>query len=40
MRYIIVGKSPNESFKKIYIHQENDFLIGLDEGALKIIEKG
>lgn len=40
MRYIIVGKSPNESFQKIYIHQENDFLIGLDEGALKIIEKG
>lgn len=39
MRYIIVGKSPNESFKKIYIHQEDDFLIGLDEGALKIIEK-
>lgn len=40
MRYIIVGKSSNESFQKIYIHQENDFLIGLDEGALKIIEKG
>lgn len=40
MRYIIVGKSPNESFQKIYIHQENDFLIALDEGALKIIEKG
>lgn len=40
MRYIIVGKSPNESFKKIYIHQEDDYLIGLDEGALKIIEKG
>lgn len=40
MRYIIVGKSPNESFQKIYIHQEDDYLIGLDEGALKIIEKG
>lgn len=40
MRYIIVGKSPNESFQKIYIHQADDYLIGLDEGALKIIEKG
>ena len=40
MRYIIVGKSPNESFQKIYIPKQNDYLIGLDEGTLKIIDYG
>lgn len=40
MRYIIVGKSPNSSFNKCYKPLPNDYLIGLDEGALTIINSG
>lgn len=40
MRYIIVGKSPVSSFKELYHPFENDYLIGLDEGALRIINVG
>lgn len=40
MRYIIVGKSPDSSFKKCYKPLPNDYLIGLDEGALTIINCG
>lgn len=40
MRYIIVGKTPNSSFNKCYQPLPNDYLIGLDEGALTIINSG
>lgn len=40
MRYVIVGKSPISSFEKLYTPKENDYLIGLDEGALRIIKAG
>lgn len=40
MRYIIVGNSPHHTFNKIYIPQEDDYLIGLDVGCHKIIDLG
>ena len=40
MRYVIVGKSPVSSFEKLYKPKPNDYLIGLDEGALRIIKAG
>lgn len=39
MRIIIVASSPYKTFDK-YIYNENDFLIGIEDGAYDIIEKG
>jgi len=40
MRIIIVGKSCYSCFQKLYVPEENDYLIGLDEGALTILKSG
>lgn len=40
MRYIIVGKSPYSTFIKCYKPQNDDYLIGLDDGAFTIIDSG
>lgn len=39
MRTIIVANSPIKSFYKIYKHQPNDYLIGVDGGAISIIDR-
>lgn len=39
MRTIIVANSPVKSFNKIYQYQENDYLIGVDGGAISIINR-
>lgn len=39
MRTIIVANSPVKSFHKIYQHQSNDYLIGVDGGSISIINK-
>lgn len=39
MRTIVVANSPIKSFDKIYQYQKNDYLIGVDGGALSIIKK-
>ncbi len=40
MRYIIVGKSCYQTFLKCYIPHENDYFIGLDDGAFTILDNG
>ena len=39
MRTIIVANSPIKSFYKIYKNQPNDYLIGVDGGAISIIDR-
>ena len=39
MRTIIVANSPVKSFNKIYQYQENDYFIGVDGGAISIINR-
>lgn len=40
MRYIIVGNSSYKTFRKCYLPQKDDYLIGLDDGTFTIMDSG